>query len=95
MVKKLKEHNEHKTLMNSKNHIFVLQCVDTKFKFFYPLKLKLHLFLSHRAALSPKKGVKVFRSFSGFEIRFFSRYDLQPHQFLGAEISKPLNILKN
>ena len=68
--------------------------VDTKFKFFYPLKLKLHLFLSHGAALSPKKGVRVFRSFSGFEIKFFLRYDLQPSQFPDAEILKLFNILK-
>jgi hypothetical protein len=69
--------------------------VDTKFKFFYPLKLKLHIFLSHGVSLSPKKGVRVFHSFLGFEILFFSRYDLQPSQFPGAEISKPFNILNN
>jgi hypothetical protein len=57
--------------------------------------MKLHLFLSHGAALSPKKGVRVFCSFSGFKIQFFSRYDIQPSQFPGAEILKPFNILKN
>ena len=35
-------------------HETIILPVDTKFKFFYPSKLKLHLFLSHGAALSPK-----------------------------------------
>jgi len=54
-------------------HETIILPVDTKFKFFYPSKLKLHLFLSRGAALSPKRGNMSLSFLFRFSIFDFSQ----------------------